>query len=106
VVRAYQKPGSQGGTYRYCPNCDEWEEEGPDWTQHTAYTHYQGNNWAFYDNDSDLIFGEPCDEIIVWSHDSCEEYFVESESEERGIWICGNCKTEWSEQDQARRCCS
>ena len=106
MVKAYQKPGTKKETYRYCNDCGEWTSQDDDWIRHTVFIHPGYARWEFADEEDQYIFPEACTEGVSWECDQCNNYYMHSISEERAVWVCGNCKAEYSEQDQARRCCS
>jgi hypothetical protein len=110
MARAYKELKPPGATERvrklYCSNCDEWDTTDA-WTFHTAYRGY--DRWAFYDNDDDYIFGSEPEQITVYEHDGCCEYFVspdEVNEGDRDVWVCGNCGTRTHDQERARTCCT
>ena len=105
MVRAYQKPGSQSGTYRYCSSCEEWDAEGTGWSYHTIYVH-DDSTLDFYDNDDCYAFYSDCSSDTAWEHDDCSNWFRYSNVEERALWVCGECKETHSTQDAARECCA
>jgi hypothetical protein len=90
---------------RYCSYCEDWQLE-EHWTEHSIYVHSGNDQVEFYDEDDDLFFDSDCHSSTAWEHDNCNKWFMYSAVEERSTWICGRCETSYTDQDDARNCCS
>jgi hypothetical protein len=112
MARAYKelkKPDARPQEHKiYCSNCDEWDDIS-NWTLHNAWRAY--DRWAFHDDPDEnyYIFGSEPEQIVVYEHDGCSEWFISPDQDKTGdrdVWVCGNCGTRTHDQERARRCCT
>jgi hypothetical protein len=92
-------------TYYYCSNCEVWDIIS-NWSSHEVYFHDSDDRLEFYDDEENYIFDGGCSDRTAWEHDNCGQWFMHPDTDKRSVWVCGECKGEYSDQEDARACCS
>ena len=102
MAKAYQKAG--GGVEAFwCDNCEEWIEEYGNrtvldmencssWTFGGTEYYEEGNAYSY-----EMYFCDSCYEPISLDNPP--------EMKTQGTWICGECKSFYQDQEEARDCC-
>jgi hypothetical protein len=103
MAKAYLKT-TESDTQYWCNNCDEWDDEDNFWSG----TFYQGCG-SCYELDGEDWYDDYAS-VTFWVHSGCDYNAANQGSTpdsrtETEMWVCGECKSEYEEQEEARECC-
>lgn len=106
MARAFRKAGgtaTQVFKY-YCPNCEEWRDKH-DFTE--AFGYNCNNYLGEHDGES---YYNDYTSYTIWTCDNCSEIVsVDQQPDSRAfdasVWVCGECKDEYEDLDEATDCC-
>lgn len=105
MARPFKK---QGGTATltcqyYCTYCEKWRDRS-EFTEEDAYT--ADDHIGEHDGEE---YYRDCNSYTVWTCDHCCEIIsVDEEPRKRTsaeVWVCGECKDEYYDADEAQECC-
>jgi len=106
MARPFQKPRTRQVSQYWCPNCEVWGSRD-DFTEGDYYT--VDNDGGCIEVDGEYYYDDYTS-WSIWTHDDCGEPVASADNspETRVIsstWVCGECKSEYEDYDEAMTCC-
>lgn len=113
MAKAMMKRGTENNVpirQMFCPECGEWDSVEAKWNEHSCIRIPHYNTWNISDNHENDYYApeDDIEEVTIWSHDSCDNYFQqELEERDKGgpTWVCGSCGWESQNKERVMRCC-